>query len=109
MLKTIYPKYFTGKPKPKDILTQILELNISAIFPNVCIAFRIFLTIPASVSTAERSFSVLNRIKNYSRATTGQERLNGLATLNFNHDVAKNIDFTLLIDTFARTKARKAL
>jgi len=54
------------------------------IFPNIVIVLRVFLTMPVSVAEAERSFSVMKRIKNYLRSTMCQERLNELATLNIN-------------------------
>ena len=52
--------------------------------------------------------NVLKQVKNYHRSTTGQERLNGLAMLNINYDIARRLDFTSLIDAFAKKKARKA-
>ena len=48
-------------------------------FPNTCIAYRILLTIPVTVVSAERSFSKLKLIKSYLRSTMSQERLSGLA------------------------------
>ena len=38
-----------------------------------------------------------------------QERLNGLATLNINSDKARQLDFTKVIDIFAKKKARKCV
>ena len=38
-------------------------------FPNVWIAYRILLTIPVIVASAERSFSKLKLIKSYIRST----------------------------------------
>ena len=79
------------------------------VYPNISIALRIFLTIPVSVATAERSLSALKRIKNYLRSTMAQDRVNGLATLNINWDLARNLDYSQLINSFAALKARKAL
>lgn len=93
---------------PKKIYGQILNLRLGNVFPNVLIALRIFLSLPATVASNERSFSVLKRIKSYFRSTMVQERLNGLAILNINSDKAKLLDFSGVIDEFAQRKARKA-
>ena len=52
---------------------------ISSNFAKVCSAFLIFLTLPVTVASAERSFSKLKLIKSYLRSTISQERLSGLA------------------------------
>ena len=40
---------------------------MASTFPNVAIILQIFLTIPASNASGERSFSVLKRVKTYLR------------------------------------------
>ena len=77
------------------------------IFPNCCVAFRIYCTLPVTVAEAERSFSVLKRIKNYLRSTMCQMRLTSLGTLAVESELAKQLDFNELIETFANKKARK--
>ena len=52
---------------------------ISSNFGEVCTALVLFLTLPVTVATAERSFSKLKLIKSYLRSTINQERLSGLA------------------------------
>ena len=56
-----------------EILNYIKRLDS---FPNACIAYRILLTVPINVASAERSFSKLKLIKSYLRSTMSQERLN---------------------------------
>ena len=46
---------------------------ISSGFTDVVTALLLFLTLPVTVATAERSFSKLKLIKNYLRNTMGQE------------------------------------
>ncbi|KAK4876298.1 hypothetical protein RN001_012720 [Aquatica leii] len=70
-------------------------------------AYRIMLTIPLTVASEERTFSILKLIKNYHRSTMAQERLNGLATLSIECETAKKLDMINLISAFAFAKARK--
>ena len=76
-------------------------------FPNISIAFRIFLTMMVTNCTSERSFSKLKQIKIDLRNATKQQRLNSLSLINIEYEVLDNIDFDNLIDDFARAKARR--
>ena len=49
---------------PIDILNYIKILDS---FPNTCIAYRILLIVPVTITSAERSFSKLKLIKSYLR------------------------------------------
>ena len=62
-----------------EILNYIKHIDS---FPNAYVAYRIMLTIPVSVASAERSFSKLKLIKSYLRSSMCQERLSGLAILS---------------------------
>lgn len=108
-LKRIYNTNFKLECKPTNILAELLELGLSTVFPNVTISLRIFLSLPVSVASGERTFSVLKRVKNYHRSSMGQQRLNGLAMLNINCDIARKMDFKTVISAFAEKKARKVL
>lgn len=48
--------------------------------------------LPISIATPKRSFSCLKRIKRYPRHTAGQERFNGLTSVNIHKDVDLSID-----------------
>ncbi|XP_065650734.1 zinc finger MYM-type protein 1-like [Hydra vulgaris] len=93
-LKQIYSTNFTSDCKPKELFQEILELGLSGVFPNISIALRIFISLPVSVASGERSFNVLKQVKNYHCSIMGQERLNGLAMLNINCDIARKLDFS---------------
>ncbi|XP_075696700.1 zinc finger MYM-type protein 1-like [Rhinoderma darwinii] len=80
---------------------------LSTSFPEVCTAYILFLTLPVTVASAERSFSKLKLIKNYLRSTMGQERLSGLAMLSIENERARMIDLNKIIDEFAERKARR--
>ena len=78
-------------------------------YPNVSIAYRILLTVPVTVASAERSFSKLKLLKNYLRSSMSQERLNGLATLCIEKDMLESIDLDTLISDFISKNARERM
>ena len=57
------------------MLNELLKLKLQKTIPNVCIALRIFCTLPVFVSSNERSFSKLATIINKFRNFTNQDRL----------------------------------
>ena len=78
-------------------------------YPNAWIAYRLLLTIPVTVACAERSFSKLKLIKSYLRSTMSQDRLNDLAMLSIEKDLAEKLEYSCLIDTFAAKNARRVV
>ncbi|XP_076890376.1 uncharacterized protein LOC143541427 [Bidens hawaiensis] len=89
---------------PINILNYIKKFDS---FSNAYIAYRIVLTIPVTVASAERSFSKLKLIKTYLRSTMSQEMLNGLALLSIEKNFIGEIDYDYFIKQFASIKARK--
>ena len=79
------------------------------LFPNVCISLRIFLTIPATVASAERFCSKPKLVKNYLRSAMSQTRLVDLARLNIESSIARQVDFDSVFKTFANKNTRKSL
>ena len=80
--------------------------------------FLLFLALPVTVATAERSFSKLKLIKTYLRNIMQDDRLSGLAVLSIENAEAFSIDKTArhlsrkldvskIIDDFASRKARR--
>lgn len=109
-LKLVYSANFGEKTlSPLDLLNKIKSLNLETIFPNLTVALRIFATIPATVSSAERSFSVLNRVKNVLRSTMCQDRLSSLGVLAVETELVKQTNLDNIIDEFALKKARKGI
>ncbi|XP_039045651.1 uncharacterized protein LOC120185532 [Hibiscus syriacus] len=76
-------------------------------FPNALIAFRVLLTIPVTVASAERSFSKMKLLKSYLRSTMSQERLNGLALIAIENDLLESLDYKELVNNFASKNARR--
>jgi len=91
-----------------ELLNASAEYKLENIFPNLSVSLRMFVTAPAAVASAESSFSKLKAIKNYLRSTIRQDRLNNLARLSIESDIAKHIDFDTVVRSFAKKKARKA-
>jgi len=50
-------------------ICETLELVSKKLYPHLCCILKIYLTMPPSTATAERSFSVLKRVKTQLRAT----------------------------------------
>lgn len=90
-----------------DILNFIKKNKLENSVPNMMIAYRIMLSTPVSVASGERSFSKLKIIKSYLRNSMNQDRLNSLAIISIENDVAKNINYDDIIETFASAKSRK--
>jgi len=89
---------------PHDILKFVKRMGC---FPNAHIAYRILLTIPVTVASAERSFSKLKLLKSYMRSTMTQERLNGLATIALENDVLEKIKYEDIIEDFISKNTRR--
>jgi hypothetical protein len=109
-LKNWLPTNLAEDPEtadPMELLNAILDFRMQSAFVSVCLAIRIFLTMPVTVASAERSFSKLKLIKNYLRSKMKQERLSGLAIMSMEYDTAKSIDYCDIINKFAQAKARK--
>jgi hypothetical protein len=76
-------------------------------FPNTAIAYRILLTVPVTVASAERSFFKLKFIKYCLRSNMSQDSLCDLAILSIEKDIASTLDYKVLIPEFSTRKARK--
>ncbi|XP_065643002.1 uncharacterized protein LOC136074595 [Hydra vulgaris] len=108
-LKSIHYAHFrSNQLSPFRLLNSISRTNLHGLFPNICVCLRIFLTIPATVASVERSFSKLKLIKNFLRTTMLQGLLVDLAMLSLESSISSSIDFDKVIRHFASKKARKA-
>ena len=85
-------------------VAHLLIVEYSAMasaFTDVVTALLLFLTLPVTVASAERSFSKLRLIKNYLRSTMGQDRLRHLALLSIEAESAEKLQMDQIIDDFA--------
>ena len=91
-------------------LARLLTVEYAAMstaFPDVVTALKLFLTLPVTVASAERSFSKLRLIKSYLRSTMNQDRLRSLALLSIEAQSAESLETDQIIDDFANAKARR--
>ncbi len=90
-----------------SLLNWILLSRYSWRYPNLSMTLRIILTYPLSVASADRSFSKLKLIKNYMRSTMGQDRLNGLALISIEKELAARVQDAAVIEWFWAVKERR--
>ena len=104
VLKVLKEVLQINENSPINVLNYIKRLES---FPNACIAFKILLTIPVTVTSAERSFSKLKLIKSYLSSTMSQKRLRGLTILSIEKEMLVELECKNLISNFASQKTRK--
>ena len=79
-----------------DTIVQVLVESdsraIRSLFSEVTKLLKLYLTIPITSSTSERSFSALRQIKTYLRNTMGQERMNHAITCFVHGDRTSAVD-----------------
>jgi hypothetical protein len=97
-------------PKEKMGPIEIMQfLKEHGCFPNAAIAYRILLTIPVTVASAERSFSKLKLLKTYLRSTMTQERLNDLAIIALESRILEKIDYEHIIEDFISKNTKRMI
>jgi uncharacterized membrane protein len=92
----------------EQLFTTLEETLINLdddIYPTILTLLAINLTLPASVASAERSFSSLKRLKTYLRNRMNLDRLTGLALLSIHRHKDVNIDD--FINIFTKRQDRK--
>jgi hypothetical protein len=92
---------------PLDLLQLIHKYSLKAAYPNIEICLRIFLTLPVTVASCERSFSKLKIIKNYLRSSMGQDRLSNLSIISIESTLTNSLNYDDVINDFASLKARR--
>jgi hypothetical protein len=91
---------------PAEIL-KFLKRHDS--FPNASIAYRVLLTIPVTVASAERSFSKLKLLKSYLRSTMTQQRLTDLAIIALESAILEKIEYENIIEGFISRNTKRMM
>lgn len=90
-----------------QIYQNLIKFDLLSEYPNFSISIQIFLTLPVTSASCERSFSKLKLIKNYLRSSMSQERLSHAALISIERTITESISFTTYLSDFAQQKARK--
>ena len=72
-------------------------------YPLLCQVYSIAVAIHISYCTAERSFSVLKRVKSRLRSMMLQERLESLLFMAIEKKILLSLDIEIIIDAFGRS------
>ncbi|CAF1384080.1 unnamed protein product [Rotaria magnacalcarata] len=106
------PDYFSSINKEKKLgLKKITKISTvcellnaqqlgKTMFYEYCKLITLYLTVPVTTATAERSFSVLNRIKTYLRCTMSQQRLNHVIIPHIHKDKLDLLDLNSVCSDF---------
>ncbi|CAF1563499.1 unnamed protein product, partial [Didymodactylos carnosus] len=93
-----------GIRKISKIQTICDLLNVQsvgkAMFCEFSTLIRLYLTIPVTTATAERSFSVMNRIKTYLRSSMTQQRLNHVIIPHIHTEKLDKLDLNNICSDF---------
>lgn len=81
------------------------ETALENAFLNLQKLYRLYLTIPVTSASAERSFSTLRQMKTYLRTTMTDTRVSNLGILQI--EKAQEISIARVIEKYASTKNRK--
>jgi hypothetical protein len=76
-------------------------------FSEVRKMLQLYLTVPVTSSTSERSFSALRQIKTYLRNTMGQEKMNYAVTCYVHSDRTDAVDLFEAAKKFASANDRR--
>ena len=97
-------------PGVKEFLELfVVKWRSASDYCNLCTALMLYLTLPITVASCERSFSKMKQIKNYLRNSMGTNRLKNLAIFSIESIATKEIANNLenIIERFADRKARR--
>jgi hypothetical protein len=103
MLKTLVPnpianflKWFVSEGHHSCLLSQVKQI------------VKLILVLSATNAISERSFSTLQRVKTYMRATMTQQRLNSVMKLTIYKEETSALDVKDIVKLFVGTSARRA-
>ena len=81
-----------------DVLQVLHKTGLHRVYGEVYQLYRLFVTLPVTTASCERSFSKLTIVKNNLRSTMTQERLENLMILFVENDITSDLQYTSVID-----------
>jgi hypothetical protein len=94
----------------RDVCLCLMKFSCmyDEVFSEVSRLIRLFLVIPATSATAERSFSTLRRLKTYMRSTMTAHRLNSLMIMHVHSEILDELnDLDTAVEFADRNSRRK--
>ena len=92
-----------------EIIHTVCKNELLEMVPEFVKVATILAVIPATLCSAERSFSRLRRLKTYLRSTIGEKRLCSIALINIERGYANRVineHMEKMIDIFGKRKGR---
>ena len=84
---------------------QALEFCDADVYPNSRKLLTIFVTLPVTTASSERSFSTMRRLKTYLRSAMGEQRLTSLALLSVPWD--RPVDKDSVLNEYSASSNRR--
>jgi hypothetical protein len=110
-LLVVYGDELLGDSKtPAEMTKFIHDSGLQSCMPEFYKLLCVAVTLPVTSASVERSFSVLKRIKNYTRNTIGEGRLTNMAQIAIEKDLVDNDSEQFLedvVDHFGQQKNRR--
>lgn len=94
---------------PHYQLKYLKSMNIKHTFPNIETVLQIYLTMPCTNCSSERSFSALKRVNTRLRSCLSQDRLDNLILLTVEHEITKKLSYDDIIDEFSKDPRKKTM
>ena len=89
------------------VLQTLHQTGLHRVYGELYQLYRLFVTLPVTTASCERSFSKLTIVKSKLRSTTGQERLENLIILFVENDITESLNYEFVIDNFASMGPRR--
>ena len=77
-----------------------LSVSQRNLLSQVCVIYKVFVIMPATNATSERSIITLCRVKTYLRNTLDQEKLHNLMILHAHKEITDSLDLDAIANEF---------
>ena len=88
-------------------MINMKDKKLAELLPDLHMLIKLYLTVPLSNATAERTLSALRRVKTYLRSTMTQKHLNHYLLLHVHKDLTDKIDMKAIARQFISYNDRR--